>query len=320
MLNRSILFFLVMIFCTGIFAETPSQLPVNVSYDYELIKFYILKQEYDLALSRIIEIQNKKTDTDSLHYFKGLAYKGKSKWELATDEFANILIYSSDRNLIKTVINEFAGTLNKMDAFITIEKISQTLEEVNTPSTRIRLLLMIAEIYEDNQLYSEANDVYRTVINENIDSTADIELKLKIIANDLFLKNFEQALNGLNPVLALNDSIYNQTALFFNYIAHHSLNNFYQAKTSLLILYNVYPNHIKRREIIKGLASLYKEEKKYLLSWYLYTELIKISDEKQLHAIQFDIKELKQLIVTDSDYINPFENIIPVFPEIDHIE
>ena len=315
-MNRITGFLLLMILGSCLSANPP-QLPMNVIYDYELIRFYLQKAEYDLAIKRINEIQENNTDTDSLHYFKGLAYKGKAQWEMATDEFSYILINSRNRDLINTVISDLTPAVKNLDAFTSIEKISQMISEVNDVSTRIDLLLMIAVIYEDNQLFSEANDVYRTLINEADDDHFIAELLLRIAANNLFLKNYQEVIENLEPVLALQDSVLDQSALFFDFLAQRALGDNEKARESLLELYFNYPEHVNRKEIIEGLASIYQQEKKYMLSWYMLIELLHISTEVEIEAIQNDIRALKEVIVTDETYYDPFENLTPNFPNLD---
>ena len=177
-------------------------------------------------------------------------------------------------------------------------------------------MFIIAEIYEKNQLFGEANDVYRTILRETAYEDS-ITLELKIATNHIFLKEYNESLQILKPIIALQDYVINENALFYHYIANYSLQQFKAAKTSILTLYLHYPEHSNRHEIIKGLAELYEIEHQYLRSWYLLNELYYLSNDAQKFNINRDISRIKKMLVQDTLSIDQFKDFKPVFEEIE---
>ena len=313
---KNCILILIFILHINLVAETSTHLDENVDYDFQLIKFYLNKEEYNLIIDHINSIEKETFITDSLKYFRAKAYVGLENWEEASTLFSNILKTSKNEKLSLTVIEELKEVLDHFDAMISIEKISNTLDDMKNDNLRPELLFILAEIYEENQLFSEANDVYKTILKET-DFKNKAILNLKMVTNYIFLKEFENAIKTLKPIIALNDSLLNEDALFFNYIANHSLNKFKKAKESLLKLYIDYPNHRNKAEIIHGLAELYVLEQQYLISWYLLNELYEISSQAQKIAIYEEIKIIKELIVHDSLTVDQFKNFKPVFDEFE---
>jgi len=290
-----------------------THIPVDMDYDFELVKFYLEKEEYQIALNKTDQMISDDFHNDLLHYFRGEANLGLKNWEAAADDFSKVFQNSTDEELLLATLTKFKSTLNQLNAFISIEKISSVLNEVENEQIRTALLFQLADIYENNQLFDEANDVYKLILKDSIQIDNTVDLKLKIVANDIFLKNYQEAIDYLKPILAQQDSTYDKKALFFNYIAQYSMNNYQEAKTSLLKLFLDYPEHLNRFEIIRGLADLYFLERQYLMSWYFLNLLYQISESHQKFDIYNDIEELKQLIAKDSLTIDQFKYLQPVF-------
>ena len=140
---------------------------------------------------------------------------------------------------------------------------------------------------------------------------------MKIATNHIFLKEYNESLQILEPIIALQDSVINENALFYSYIANYSLQQFKAAKSSLLTLYLHYLEHPNRHEIMKGLAELYEIEHQYLLSWYLLNELYYLSNDAQKFNIHRDISRIKKMLVQDTLSIDQFKDFKPVFEEIE---
>ncbi|MCK4696114.1 MAG: hypothetical protein KAT74_10140, partial [Candidatus Cloacimonetes bacterium] len=254
---------------------------------------------------------------DSLYYLKGLIFKEKKDWDKAADYFAESLMCCSKESLIDITTSELKHALKKLSPMFAIEKVSFYINKITDTEKLIHFLFVIAEIYEETQLFAEANDVYKTILKE-MDYENEIKLNLKIASNHIFLKEFKEALDTLEPIITLNDSIYNEDALFFYYIANYSIEDFEKAKKSLLKLYLEYPKHRNRTEIIMGLSEIYEHESQYLLSWYLLNELYKMSSEAQKFIIYREISRIKKLLAQDTLTVDQFKNFKPVFEEIEN--
>ena len=297
--------------------ELKIELSNAVDYYYELIKFYISEAEYDLALSYLDSISSNMTD--SLYFFTGLSYQGKSNWEQAADNFGECIINHRKEELLDAATLELKNTLQNLSPMIAIERISNFINELEDGVLLAHFLFIMAWVYEENQLFDEANDVYRTIIRET-DYEDKINTKLKIATNLIFLKEFAKAKTVLIPIIALNDSTYNQNALFFSYIANHSLNDFPAARNDLLRLYQEYPVHTNKIEILQGLAEIFEKEQQYLISWYMLQELEKIISEVQKIVIQREIERIKGLIGTENISTDQFEYLKPAFDKIESKE
>ena len=276
----------------------------SVDYYYELIKFYILEEEFDLALTYLDSISSNMTD--SLYYFKGLSYKGKEDWENAALNFGASIKCHRHKEIMDAATNQLKATLKNLPPMLAIEKLSRFINDLKQNDLLSHFLFIMAWVYEENQLFGEANDVYQTIIRET-DYEDKTKLKLKIATNYIFLKEFEKAKTILLPIIALNDSIYNQDALFYNYIANFSLEDFASARTDLLRLYLEYPDHPNKTEILQGLAQVFEKERQYILSWFMLTELQQNSNEIQKIVIQQEIERLKDLIASEEIKVDQFE-------------
>ena len=293
--------------------------PDTIKYKFELIKFYLENSEYDLTISYIDSALEEATNKDTLYYMKGLACKGIENWDKASDSFAETFIRSNDPQLINLAEKEFKNAIKTLSPVNAIEKISNYISRIEDQHKLTIFLFIIAEIYEKNQLFGEANDVYRTILRET-EYADSISLELKIATNHIFLKEYNESLQILEPIIALQDSVVNENALFYHYIANYSLQNYKAAKSSLLTLYLHYTEHPNRHEIIKGLAELYKIEHQYLLSWYLLNELYNLSNDAQRFNIHRDISRIKEMLVQDTLSIDQFKDFKPVFEEIEDEE
>jgi len=284
----------------------------SVDYYYELIKFYILEEEFDLALTYLDSISSNMTD--SLYYFKGLSYKGKEDWDNAALNFGASIKCYRHKEIMDAATNQLKATLKNLPPMLAIEKLSGFINDLNKGELLAHFLFIMAWVYEENQLFEEANDVYQTIIRET-NYEDKINTKLKIATNYIFLKEFANAKTILQPIIALNDSIYNQDAIFYNYIANFSLEDFASARTDLLRLYLEYPDHPNKAEILQGLAKVFEKEQQYILSWYMLTELMQNSNEVQKFVIQQEIERLIDLIGSEEIKVDQFEYLKPVFDE-----
>lgn len=155
----------------------------NIDYYYELIKFYLNEHEYDLALTYLDSIMV--NPTDSLYYFKGKALKGKQEWKEAANCFAMSIQLQRTDTLSTVNEHEFRFVLEKLPAMEAITLLSGYLNSIEDNKILAQFLVIMAEIYEENQLFDEANDVYSTILKET-DYPKQIPMQMKIATNQIF--------------------------------------------------------------------------------------------------------------------------------------
>ncbi|HPR16912.1 MAG TPA: hypothetical protein PLD62_01565 [Candidatus Cloacimonadota bacterium] len=285
----------------------------NIDYHYELIKFYLNEHEFDLALSYLDSIMI--NPTDSLYYFKGIAFKGKENWHDAADNFALAMENHHADGLLQKSQTEFKYALNKLPAMEAITSLSGYMNAMKDNETLAKFLVIMAEIYENNQLFDEANDVYVTLLKET-NYPEQIPVQMKIATNQILLEQYDDAIKTLTPIVALDDSLHNADALFLYYLANFSLDRLQIAKQALLKLYYNYPHHQSRTEILSGLAMVLEKEGQFVMSWYFLNELKNSSSEAQKFIVQKDIDRLKQKIGTQKITTDQFRYLEPhLLPE-----
>jgi len=185
------------------------------------------------------------------------------------------------------------------------------VSQAQNTQKHIGFLNILARLYENNQLYGEANDAYRTILSET-EEPESWNLKIKIATNKIFQKEYEEALNIIGPLIAIDDSLYNEKLLFLDYIANISLEHYEDAKTSLLRLYLDFPQNPNRKDILSGLAEVFEHQEQFLMSWYMLNELYMISDEVQRFKLTKDVDRVKQKISESNTIEDQFKYFKPV--------
>lgn len=297
----------------NIYAQVEIESTINdVKYNINLIKFYIDKGEYDNALEYIDKTLEESSVKDSLFFLKGIIYRQREDWLQASEFFAKSILYSSEEQIIIDRLLEFELAIFLVSPLSAFDIVSISVTKAQTSQKQMGFLNILAKLYENNQLYGEANDVYKTILQET-DETEKCDLQIKIITNNIFQKDYITAIENLEPLIAHNDSIYIGKLLFLNYISNVSLENYDEAKSSLIRLYLDYPNNVNKDEMLSGLADIFEIQGKYLISWFMLNELFKISNEVQKFKIQNDIERIKRKICEIKAIGDQFEYFKPVF-------
>ncbi len=307
-----ILVIIVTIFSINIFAQNEDVSNINdVKYNIKLIKFYIEKNEYDNALEYIDKTLEETIGNDSLYFFKGFIYKEYEDWQQASESFVQAILHTSEEQIIDERLAIFEDAIIHVSPLTAFDIVSSAVSEAQNAQKHIGFLNILARLYENNQLYGEANDVYRTILSET-EETESWNLKIKIATNKIFQKEYEEALNILEPLIAIDDSLYNERLLFLDYIANLSLEHYEDAKISLLRLYLDFPQNPNRKDILSGLADVYEQQEQFIMSWYMLHELYKISDEVQKYMLTKDIDRIKQKICESKTIEDQFQYFKPV--------
>lgn len=287
------------------------------THNFELIKYFLKTEEYTQAITIIDSTLLDSVMIDSLIFFKGLAYEGLKDWDKATLEFSKIIMSTTNDSLKNSARMKFKQSILHINPVLAVEKVTAIFDTIKINSLHNDLLLIIAEIYETNQLFSEAIDIYKNIRKDTTFSDT-VFLDLKIAVNNIFQKKYEDALEILDQIIISNDSLHIEDALYFSYVSWFSLDNFQEAKKYLIRLYTDFPKAKNRFDIIFNLAGLYAQEGQFLLSWYLLNELFEESSEVQKFIIYSEINRIKEKLVQDSLTVNQFKNFKPVFEE--HIQ
>jgi lipopolysaccharide biosynthesis regulator YciM len=245
---------------------------------------------------------------DSVAYYQSRAYMGQQNWSDAIRATYPILIEQQNEELINLSMNMIKSKIFEVQPHLAIELLSYLIDKIENDTIVIELLLIIAEVYEQNQLYNEANDVYQTILKEpSFDDTTSI--KLKHATNSIYINQYEVAIRILEPIVEEYNPVYIQEALYLLYLGYHSQQLYEKAQNVLIHLYLNYPEHENKYEITKKLASLYEDQKEYIVSWYLLEELIRQSTPAQRYEIFQQIEALKERFVSETMSTNQFRRM-----------
>lgn len=288
-------------------------LPQEQDYNHQLIKFYLDKGEYDLALNHLEMIEKESLLSDSLLFFRGIALQGIAEWQPAIDIFSDLLINTRNVKLHQASFANIKSLLPRLIPLDQIETLNEIIDNLGNHHLRDDFLLTLAEIYEKNLLYDEANDIYNTVIQESgyEDQSA---LQLKKSANYILLKDYSRAVNLLNTIIAGKNKQLIQDALYLNYLANFSLNRYPAARRSLIRLYAEFPADNRKTEILSGLAEMAELEGQYLLSWFFLNELKDNSQDNAGYQIQNRISHILETLsreVIKEDQFRYFQLNLP---------
>jgi tetratricopeptide (TPR) repeat protein len=299
---------IVIIISSFLLADYPYLQQEN--YEHELVKFYLNRNEYDLAIGVIDSLKFEAAYPDSLQYFKALAFIGKKQWSSASDTLAKLITETSNNSLRVMALKQYNKAIKNIEPTAAIEKISSIISLTKSDSLNHDLLFLISEIYEQNNLYEEANDIYRSLLSDSL-YTDSLKVIRKIAINEIFIKDYQAADNYLDRILVEADSLYRKDALFFSYIANYSLEKYDKAKKMLIELYQKYPEHEEKKQILRSLAVIYQKQKQYLLSWFFWQKLQLISTAEKQVEISKKINSIRSEIGNNSELPDQFQILQP---------
>lgn len=301
---KSLFIILLIIFSTIILAV--ELINEDDIYQADLVKFYLEKGEYKLALLSYDALDYE--PTDSLMFLQCKALAKLDSAEAAVNSMTK-LIMKTENNLIKisaiSLINEVLANLPPLRK---IEILTKALENTDPDEIEADLLLILAEIYESLRLFSEANDIYQTILYSQITIDSSL-IKLRVVVNKIQMKDYQDAIVDLNEVV--QDSLHREEALFFQYISHSSLENKDEAKQALLRLFTDYPDSRYNKEVMEQLANVYRAEKQYIMSWYFFQQLLNVSDEIDKVAVEQEIELLKKKLSSGRLETDQFKFLAP---------
>ena len=280
--------------------------------DLDLLRLYIESENFEKA-EEIIQYTNfDPVYQDSLALLKVKIAEAQNHLEKAADHYIEFFHFTKkDSSYLKHTEN-FKRIVNQLSPSVMIDKVTTAINQTENTEFHSLFLTMLAEIYERNYLFGEAKDVYRVLLQDSskVDS---IEISLKIAMDDIFLQNYDSAIKELTLVLPQADSLQSGKIKFLTFVANYSAGNIESAKTILFDLYENYPEHPEMEDVLEAAAELFLAEKQYLLSWFFWNELYKISSELQQVNILRKINSIKTELLQDSLSIDQFQYFKPTF-------
>lgn len=250
-------------------------------YYIDLVKHYISLEEYDLAL----EIIDKKPHVDcpdSLLWFKGNIHKVQKEQDKALESFIEVIKLSTAKGLQEEAYHEILLYLDILSTEEEIELFVSMLEHVEGELYN-QIILRLAHIYEQNNLYEEANDIYLNLL-QHISEPDTLGLRIKVATNDILQRNYQSAVKMAREAQAAGDSTQIPQALFIEFMGHYSQDEYEPALRALVKLYLNYPAWSLKFEVYLSLSELLIIQKHYLAAWYIIDQYYPFADllEKQL--------------------------------------
>lgn len=301
----------------------------------DLTKFYLTQERFDTAESFIdsllvlaaaadsLVFEAKPQYTDSLRFFKGLALKHQGQPQDALHHFFNLNRNLETTNLREPTMQNMRTLLGRVSPQTALDILEYYIEKDS--EMQEEYMIMLAEVYEQQNLYAEANRIYRIINEEHaymIDYGAlendslftvpyrkiDPELYYRLALNEIRQRSYSQALEYLNEIITFSAEV-NEDILFLNYLAHYSKGKTEEAIKILLDLYYDYPQSPKRFEITKNLIEQFIESELEIYAWFFikdYYPLATAAEQWQLERYRESLAErLKSDTLAVSLYIEP---------------
>ncbi len=276
----------------------------------DIIRRFIQNGDYENALMIINKIKADSSFADSLNFFKAIIYEKTDNPKKAINIYYDIITNSADSCLVKNSSQRLVEDLKQCEASFSIDLITKLLTLLKDKNTRKKFLFYLAQIYEKNLLYNEANDVYQTILTDTI-SVDTLKILTKIAQNKIYLKEFAGSRAILDSILNNYQNADSLNILYLKAFTYFKETDYDKAIKSFLYLYKTFPKHPKRWDIMHYLALSFSEKKQYLLAWYLLGELYKISNEAQKFELYEEINTIKEKFLNDKTAIDQFKYFVP---------
>ncbi len=274
-------------------------------YDLQLVKFYNSIEEHQLVIDHIDSLETRDFVSDSLYYFKAIALDSLGYDSAADSLFIDIIKSTYDDSLATSSFSFLRSNLDKYKPFDQISLVSNLITEMKYDYLRLDLMFLLAGIYEKNQLYDEANEVYGVILSEEYEDQNSI--RLKIASNLIFSDKYEEAIEELEMVVADQDSLLVADGLYLLYISHTALEEYEVSLENLFTLYLDYGTRLDRLEIIDKIADTYYLLENYLMSWYFLEKLRDLDPGNPI--VTEKIRATKDM-VKEQNISNPFKDLI----------
>ena len=252
---------------------------LNISIKKDLARYYLLQDKHNEVIDLL------KYDSDiNLLFLRAKAYWNKKQLNFAMNDIERILnIKSEDYNVElvqKNTLNLYWEILlNFSNLENAVNNINNLLNKINNEEKHKDLLLILAELYQKESFYDEANQIYK-IIAEKSDTPYDYYLK--IVENNLKEKKYYKAANEMGNLLLLDTTYTEEVYLSISNVYSEYLKNYKIAEYYLFYLYNHYEKSRKNQELLSKLFDIYSGSDNHSVIYFLSKELNKKIDYKQI--------------------------------------
>jgi len=279
----------------------------TLNYPVELMKHYITSEEYDLALETADKYLAENVNADSLIWLSAFIHKDRHEYLLAAEEYAKVIEMSEDSLLVANSADILIKLVSHLESRSAIDILVKAVKEIDDDINYQKLIMKLATLYENNYLYSEANDIYSILLESDLDINAR-NLYIKIATNKVFEKKYHEAVIYADKADTAIDSVLSAEALFIEFLSFQALGNNEQAMPPLIKLYINFPEFAKLFEINLNLANLLLEADEKLAAWYVLEKYYPLANKLEKELISDKIKEVIESIKIDTGRMNYFNN------------
>ncbi len=247
----------------------------NKQLSLDLTKYYIsqnkLQQAGNLIDSLLViqeypdlmVVDENSAYTDSLVYYKALVQKEAGNLTDAKHLFIELHRNLRTDNLRLSIVQHLDNIFSRTGAQKAITFLNELIEDESRTHIHKDYLILLAQVYENQSLYGEANKIYQLLLEE--DENYDYYYYLAI--NEIRQRNYNKTLNYIEAFKDKTESV-NEDIQFLSYLAYYSLDEKEKAVDILLDLYYDYPDSPKRFEFLKNIIEFFIENDYDLFAWY----------------------------------------------------
>ncbi|MCF7911849.1 MAG: hypothetical protein K9M99_04940 [Candidatus Cloacimonetes bacterium] len=307
MKNSKVIVLLILVLC-GLYLKAEVVGEILGNYPLELMKHYISQQEYDLALQVLDDYQIEEENADSLIWLAANVHKIRQNYNASAESYAQVIAVSQDSLLVDDSVNNLISLIPHLAARNAIDLLVRAVKNVTAEDNYLNLIMKLAELYEANYLYSEANDIYTNLLDsdQKIDERS---LYIKVATNKVFEKKYKEAVIYADKAEAAADSVLSAEALFIQFLSYQALKQNEKALPPLMRLYLNFPSFKAIFEINLSLAEMLIEADEKMAAWYVLEKYYHLADALEKELIIERIKVLKDSLEIGSEKMHYFDNI-----------
>ncbi len=307
-----IILLIVIILASHVHCIAKEQASSPGHYPLELIKHYIGQEEFDLALTVAQDYSSEVERADSLAWLVASIYIYRNATEPAAKKYAEVIVISQDSKFKAAAMEKLKRLIPLLVPRRAIDLIIKTLEQVEDNQYYLKLILLLAELYENNYLYTEANDIYKSLLDGDFDIEQQ-ELYIRIATNKVYQKKYAEAVSFAGKAEALQDSAHSSQALFIQFLSYQAQYKYKEALAPLMKLYLNFPEFGAIFDINMNLAELLVLQKEWLAAWYVLEKYYPQASALEKKMIIDEMINIKNSIPVDDENIRNFQFFRPDF-------
>jgi hypothetical protein len=269
-------------------------------YAFELLKHYLGHNELELAKNVIETQQFSENKADSVAWLSASLYYFQNDLPAAAQGYAKVFAVSKNDSLLYASANKLAQIVPKLQPRTAIDIVVEVVSNIKDNTLYFKMIILLAELYEDNFLFAEANDIYISLLEGDF-AIQDHQLYLKIATNQIFQKKYSEAVSFAGKAEALQDSLKMPQALVIQFIGYQAQDLLAKALIPLLKLYLYFPDFSYMYDIVSNLAQLLVHEGYFMLAWFVLENYLPHASELEKVLIDTEINNIKKLIWENDD-------------------